>query len=38
VHVVFYRVLQPGIVEIMRVLHERMEPGLHIGKSQDEPR
>jgi toxin ParE1/3/4 len=26
VHVVFYRVLQPGLVEIVRVLHDRMEP------------
>jgi len=31
VHVIFYRVAQPGIVDIVRVLHERMEPGRHIG-------
>lgn len=29
-HVIFYRVLPPGIVEIVRVLHDRMEPGRHI--------
>jgi toxin ParE1/3/4 len=33
VHVVFYRALQPGIVEIVRVLHERMEPSRCIGSS-----
>src|SRR4051812_12203538 len=25
-HVIFYRVIQPGFVEILRILHERMEP------------
>jgi toxin ParE1/3/4 len=30
VHVLFYRVLQPGVVEIIRVLHDRMEPRRHI--------
>src|SRR6185369_1405899 len=25
VHVIFYRVVEPGLVEIVRVLHERME-------------
>jgi toxin ParE1/3/4 len=33
VHVIFYRVLRPGLVEIVRVLHERMEPRRHIGRS-----
>jgi toxin ParE1/3/4 len=32
VHVIFYRVIQPGVVEIIRVLHDRMEPRLHIGR------
>jgi toxin ParE1/3/4 len=32
VHVLFYRTLQPGLVEIVRVLHERMEPGRQIGE------
>lgn len=31
VHVIFYRVAQPGMIEIVRVLHERMEPTRHIG-------
>ena len=26
VHVLYYRALQPGLIEIVRVLHERMEP------------
>ena len=33
VHVIFYRVAPAGIVEIVRVLHERMEPRLHLGDS-----
>jgi toxin ParE1/3/4 len=37
VHVLFYRVVQPGTVEIVRVLQERMEPRRHIGSpSQNE--
>jgi toxin ParE1/3/4 len=31
VHVIFYRVEQPGIVEIVRVLHDRMEPRRHVS-------
>jgi plasmid stabilization system protein ParE len=31
VHVTFYRALRPGLVEIVRVLHDRMEPRRHIG-------
>lgn len=31
VHVLFYRVISPVVVEIVRVLHERMEPRQHIG-------
>lgn len=31
VHVLYYRVVQPGLVEIVRVLHERMEPGRHLA-------
>ena len=30
-HVIFYRVVQPDLVEIVRVLHDRMEPSRHIG-------
>lgn len=35
VHVIFYRVIQPGLLEIVRVLHERMEPGRHVGSSHE---
>lgn len=31
VHLIYYRVVQSGTVEIVRVLHDRMEPRLHIG-------
>jgi toxin ParE1/3/4 len=33
VHVLYYRVGQEGVIEIVRVLHERMDPSRHI----DEP-
>jgi toxin ParE1/3/4 len=36
VHVIFYRVTEPGIVEIVRVLHERMEASRHIGAARDD--
>jgi toxin ParE1/3/4 len=32
VHVLYYRVVRPDLVEIVRVLHERMEPSRHIGE------
>lgn len=32
VHVVFYRMLRPGLVEIVRLLHDRMEPRRHVGQ------
>lgn len=35
VHVIFYRVADPGPVEIMRVLHERMEAGRHVGSAEE---
>ncbi len=31
VHVIFYRAVAPSLVEIVRVLHERMEPSRHVG-------
>ena len=31
VHVIFYRAIRPGVVEIVRVLHDRMEPSRHVG-------
>lgn len=42
VHVIFYRIVQTGVVEIVRVLHERMDPSRHVdsrgleGQSQRE--
>src|SRR6266581_7120926 len=32
VHVLYYRAIQPGLIEIVRVLHERMEPTRHFDK------
>jgi toxin ParE1/3/4 len=32
VHVIFYRAMEPGLVEIVRVLHERMEPSRHVDE------
>jgi toxin ParE1/3/4 len=31
VHVLYYRVVRPGLIDIIRVLHERMEPSRHMG-------
>ncbi len=31
VHLIFFRIRQVGIVEIVRILHERMEPERHLG-------
>ena len=31
VHVIFYRVAEPSLIEIVRVLHERMAPSRHVG-------
>jgi toxin ParE1/3/4 len=31
VHVLYYRAVSPGLVEIVRVLHEHMEPSRHIS-------
>jgi toxin ParE1/3/4 len=36
VHVIYYRAIKPGLVEIVRILHERMEPGRWLGTSSDE--
>jgi toxin ParE1/3/4 len=30
VHVLYYRGIAPGLIEIVRVLHERMEPSRHL--------
>jgi len=31
VHVLYYRAVAPDLVEIVRVLHERMEPNRHLS-------
>lgn len=31
VHILFYRLHEQGFVEIVRVMHERMEPSRHLG-------
>jgi toxin ParE1/3/4 len=31
VHILFYRTIEPDFIEIVRVLHERMEPSRHLG-------
>ena len=36
VHILFYRAVRPSLVEIVRVLHERMEPSRHLGAAPDE--
>lgn len=30
VHVIFYRATEPDLIEIVRVLHDRMEPSRHM--------
>lgn len=37
VHMIFYRALRPGPVQILRVLHERMDPSRHIGVEGESP-
>jgi len=32
VHVLYYRVAEEGVIEIIRVLHERMEPHRHLDE------
>ena len=36
VHVIYYRVAEPGLVEIARILHERMEPARQFEADPDE--
>jgi toxin ParE1/3/4 len=35
-HVLYYRAIRPGLVEIVRVLHERMEPSRHISETSED--
>ena len=32
VHVLYYRVAEQGVIEIVRVLHERMDPSRHLDE------
>src|SRR5215469_7275691 len=33
VHIVYYRMIAPELIEIVRVLHERMDPSRHLHDS-----
>jgi toxin ParE1/3/4 len=37
VHVIYYRAIEPGFVEIVRVLHERMEPARQFADEAEDP-
>ncbi|MGE0040618.1 MAG: type II toxin-antitoxin system RelE/ParE family toxin [Vicinamibacterales bacterium] len=36
VHVLYYRVAEPGVIEIVRVLHDRMDPSRHLEHPQSD--
>lgn len=36
VHLLYYRVRMPDLVEIVRVLHERTEPSRHIDEASED--
>jgi toxin ParE1/3/4 len=36
VHILYYRSTAAGLIEIVRVLHERMEPSLHVDVASEE--
>ena len=36
VHVIFYRAIEPDLVEIVRVLHDRMEPSRHMDSASNQ--
>ena len=38
VHMVYYRPIQPGLVEIVRILHERMEPSRYLSTAAESER
>jgi toxin ParE1/3/4 len=35
-HILYYRVISTGLTEIVRVLHDRMEPHRHVGGISDD--
>jgi toxin ParE1/3/4 len=36
VHVLYYRVAQEGVIEIVRVLHEKMDPSRHLDEQAED--
>ena len=36
VHILYYRVITPELIEIVRVLHERMDPSRHLRESSED--
>jgi len=36
VHVVYFRAIAPGLIEIVRVLHDRTEPRRHLGAGSED--
>ena len=36
VHIVYYRMIAPELIEIVRVLHERMDPSRHLHDSSED--
>lgn len=35
-HILYYRVIAPDVIEIVRVLHERMDPSRHLRRRPEE--
>ena len=36
VHILYYRTMVPAVIEIVRILHERMEPSRHLRESSED--
>jgi toxin ParE1/3/4 len=36
VHILYYRAIAPELIEIVRVLHEHMDPSRHVHESSEE--
>ena len=37
VHVIYYRTIAPDLIEVVRVLHERMDPNRHLEEPSEAP-
>ncbi len=37
VHVIYYRTIPPHLIEVVRVLHERMDPSRHLDEPSETP-